>query len=107
MTAVRYAALAALVVWLAALASALAGGALRHVHLVSAACGGVLVLSLLAMKFIGPPPRAFVPRIAIVVAMLAIMGSTILAGTASTMTTAALTATAALGFGLLAWYARE
>jgi len=99
-------ALAALVVWLAALAGALAGDALRHIHLVSAACGGVIVLSLVAMKFIGPPPRAFVSRIAIVAVMLAAMGWTMLAA-ASTMRTAALAATAALGFILLTWYTRE
>jgi hypothetical protein len=106
LTAVRYVALAALVVWLAALAGALAGDALRHIHFVSAACGGVIVLSLIAMKFIGPPPRAFLPRIAIVAVMLATMGWTML-GAASTMRTPALAATAALGFVLLAWYATE
>jgi len=107
LAAVRYAALAALVVWLAALAGALAGDVLRHLTLVSAACGSVLLLALFAMKFIGPPPHAFVPRIAIVVAMLAVVGSAVFARAAPAFTTAALATAAVLGFGLLAWYSRE
>jgi len=108
LTFVRYVALAALVVWLGVLANALGPlleiDALRHVHLVSAVCGGVILLALLAMKFIGPPPRAFVPRAAIVVAMLAAMGSTLFwrAGSLAAIGTATV-----CGFGLLMWYARE
>ncbi len=104
MTFVRYVALAALVLWLGVLAGALGGDTLRHVHVVSAVCGAVILIALLAMKFIGPPPRAFVVRTAIVVAMVAMMGYTALWAAAST---AMLAATTALGFGLLAWYARE
>jgi hypothetical protein len=104
LTAVRYVALAALVVWLSALTGALAGDALRHVTIVSAACGGVIVLALFAMKFIGPPPRAFVPRIAIVVSMMAITAAATFTRAAPA---AAAAATAALGFLLLFWYARE
>ena len=73
-------------------------------HLVSAVCGGLILVALLAMKFIGPPPRAFVVRASIVVVMLVIMGYTVLWRTASTV---ALAAAAALGFALLTWYARE
>ena len=104
MAAVRYVALAALVVWLGVLAGALAGDALRHVHLVSAVSGALILAALFAMKFIGPPPRAFVPRVAIVVVMLAMLGSTLFWPAASALV---LGATTALGFGLLAWYSRE
>ena len=101
---VRFVALAALVVWIAALAAALAGDALRHLHVVSAACGAVLFLALVAMKFIGPPPRAFPARAGIVIVMLGATGYTLFWRAGST---AAIAATAALGFVLLAWYARE
>ena len=108
MTIVRYAALAALVVWLGVLTTALgpllAVDALRHVHVVSAACGAIVLFALVAMKFIGPPPRAFVARAAIVAAMLAAMGYTVFWRAGSTI---AIAVTAALGFVLLAWYARE
>ncbi len=104
MTFVRYVALAALALWLGVLAGALGGDTLRHIHIVSAVCGAVILIALLAMKFIGPPPRAFFVRAAIVVAMVAMMGYTALWSAAST---AMLAATTALGFGLLAWYARE
>ena len=104
MTFVRYVALAALVLWLGVLAATLGGDTLRHVHVVSAVCGALILAALLAMKFIGPPPRAFFARTAIVVAMLAMMGYTALWAAAST---AMLAATTVLGFGLLAWYARE
>ena len=63
-----------------------------------------MLAALFAMKFIGPPPRAFVPRVAIVVVMLTMMGYTLLWAAASTLM---LAATTVLGFGLLVWYARE
>jgi hypothetical protein len=104
LTFVRYVALASLVLWLGVLADALGGDRLRHVHVASAVCGALILAALLAMKFIGPPPRAFVVRTAMVVAMMAMMGYTALRATASP---AMLAATTALGFGLLAWYTRE
>lgn len=96
MLAVRYVALAALAVWLggivtigllvtpitsrileavdptagAALATALVAIILSRFHLLAYGCGALIVLCLLAMKFVGPPPRAFVARIVIVVTML-------------------------------------
>ena len=98
MFAVRYVALAALTLWLGgmltlgllvapstfqvlqaadpetgrALAGALFGEVVRRFHLLASACGGLIVLCLLVMKFVGPPPRAFVARLAIVVFMLAL-----------------------------------
>lgn len=98
MLAVRYLALVALVVWLGGmavlglivapstfrvlqasdpdngrvLAGALFGKVLGYFHLVAYACGAILVVCLFVMKFVGPPPRAFAVRAAIVVVMLAI-----------------------------------
>lgn len=98
MFAVRYVALAALVVWLGGmillgalvapltfrvlqvsdpvagrvLAGALFGEILRAFHLLAYGCGALIIVSLLLMKFVGPPPRAFIARIGIVVVMLAL-----------------------------------
>jgi uncharacterized membrane protein len=97
MFAVRYAALAALVVWLGGMlvlalvvapstfraleaadplsgrvqAGLAFGAILRQFHLVSYACGAILLVGLFVMKFIGPPPRAFIPRASIAALMLA------------------------------------
>jgi hypothetical protein len=62
-----------------------------------------VLISLFALKFVGPPPRAFVPRLALVVAMLAI---TLLEFLWSSARPPTLINTA-LGFTLLAWYAHE
>jgi hypothetical protein len=96
MLAVRYLALAALVVWLGGmavlglivapstfrvlqaadpaagrvLAGALFGEILGQFHLLEYACGGLLFVCLLVLKFVGPPPRGFVPRLALVAIML-------------------------------------
>src|SRR5947209_2221124 len=96
MLAVRYVALAALALWLGgivtmgllvtpvtstilqavdptpgtALATVLLATIVARFHLVAYGCGALIVLSLLTMKFVGPPPRAFVARMAIVVIML-------------------------------------
>jgi hypothetical protein len=97
MSFVRYVALAALVVWLGgmiilgalvapaafdvlprlatdgrSMAGALFGEILRQFHLVAYLCGGVIFVCLFVMKFVGPPPLAFVPRAAIVATMLAL-----------------------------------
>lgn len=98
MFAVRYLALAALVVWLGGmivlallvapstfrvlqahdaatgrvLAGALFGDILRHFYVLAYGCGAVIFLCLFIMKFVGPPPRAFALRAAIVAVMLAL-----------------------------------
>ncbi len=97
MSLVRYATLAALVVWLGgmivlgglvapaafdvlprvaldgrALAGDVFGEILRRFHLVAYGCGAIIFVGLFVMKFVGPPPEAFVPRAAIVAAMLAV-----------------------------------
>ncbi|HEX3703368.1 MAG TPA: DUF4149 domain-containing protein [Vicinamibacterales bacterium] len=98
MFAIRYTALLALVVWLGGmimlglmvapallqvlqaaepvsgrvLAESLFGTILWHFHFVSYACAAVMLVCLFAIKFLGPPPAAFVPRVSIVVVMLMI-----------------------------------
>jgi phosphoglycerol transferase MdoB-like AlkP superfamily enzyme len=100
MLAIRYVALSALVVWLGGmivlgllvapatfgvmqgaasdaatgrmLAGAVFGEILRRFHILAYGCGAILLACLFVMKFVGPPPQAFVARIAIVAIMLAI-----------------------------------
>lgn len=107
MIAVRYMALAALVVWLGGMIALqglvaptghLVDEVLQRFELVAYACGTVLFVSLFLMKFIGPPPAAFAPRAALVAAMMA---STAYSGRALSLFNMAL------GFVLLYWYARE
>src|SRR5262249_48617151 len=98
MIVARYAALFALVVWLGGmivigllvapstfrvlqaaegaagrvLAGALFGEILRQFYVLGYICGAVMFISLVTMKLVGPPPRAFPLRAAIVAAMLAV-----------------------------------
>ena len=162
MVAARYAALAALVVWLGGmillgllvapstfrvlqahegaagrvLAGAVFGEVLRQFSIVAYVCGGVILLSLIVMKLVGPPPRAFSARAAIVAVMLALAVyagvpvsreiAEIQSQTAGPMnqlpdgdprrarfdrlhstSTALMTVNMVLGLVLLSWYARE
>jgi uncharacterized membrane protein len=96
MLVVRYVALTALVVWLGGMvvvglivapstfrvlqaadpatgrvvAGALFGEILRVFHLLAYVCGGLIFVCLLVLKFVGPPPRAVFPRLALVAMML-------------------------------------
>jgi len=98
MLSIRYLALTALVVWLGGmlivglivapstfrvlqaadpatgrvLAGTLFGEILRQFHLLAYVCGGLMLACLVVLKFVGPPPRAFVPRLALVALMLAL-----------------------------------
>jgi hypothetical protein len=98
MLAVRYFALAALVVWLGGtlvlgvlvapstfgvlqaadpvsgrvLAGAVFGEILRRFHLLAYTCGAVLLVCFFVIKFIGPPPDGFLVRVGIVAVMLAL-----------------------------------
>jgi hypothetical protein len=162
MLAVRYIALAALVVWLGGmivlglvvapstfrvlqahdaaagrvLAGALFGDILRQFYLVACGCGAIMLLGLFVMKFMGPPPRAFILRAAIVALMLALTAyaagpvsrqiaqlQSQVAGPMNTLpdtdpvrirfnrlhttSTTLMTINIALGLVLLFWYARE
>ena len=103
MPVVRYVVLAALVVWLGAIGQALAGEAVRYHVMIAYACGAVMVLGLVVMKFVGPPPDAFAPRLALVALMLAVSGAATIRG----QSRVTLGVTAGLGAVLLGWYARE
>jgi uncharacterized membrane protein len=162
MLAIRYLALAALVVWLGGMvvlsvivapatlrvlqeaesgggrviAGALFGEVLAKFDLLAYACGGVVLVGLFVMKFLGPPPAAFAARAAIVAAMLVLAIysgvpvsrelAQIQAGVAAPVdelpaadprrqrfdalrktSTTLMTVNMALGFVLLFWYARE
>lgn len=106
MILVRYATLVALVIWLAALMDERFGDLFPRAHLVGYACGATMVVGLFVLKFMGPPPMAFVMRAGLAVLMLAIaLGSTLLGNRdLSTMLT---TVNIGLGFVLLMWYVRE
>jgi hypothetical protein len=108
MLVVRYLALAALVVWLGGMVTlsflvAPSREALQHFDLVAYGCGGLLVICLLVLKFVGPPPVAFVPRLALAVLMLAVTAGAGLLGRAGP----ARLVDIGLGFVLLFWYVRE
>jgi len=103
MIVVRYVALGALVVWLAGLLSLEFGQALRA-PLVAVGCGALVLASLVAMKFVGPPPGAFVARAAIVAVMLAVA---VLAWVARVPPAIAVPVNLGLGAILLLWYVHE
>jgi len=103
MIAVRYAARAALVVWLGAMQTPMVAGPATEPGWIEYACGGVLVLGLFAMKFVGPPPRAFRARLAIAVVMLLVTAY----GRLYRAPAAGVAIDMILGFVQLAWYARE
>ncbi len=103
MVAVRYAALAALVIWMGGMLSLLAGDAFSRLS-VALACGLLVLLSLFVMKFVGPPPRAFLPRVVLVALMLI---ATTLGAAARLPTRSAAAFDVVCGAILLFWYVRE
>jgi hypothetical protein len=106
MIVLRYATLAALVLWLGAMLGARFGDLMRQLPLLAPLCGALIFVGLFAMKFMGPPPPSFVPRVAIVFVMLVITGVSrwLLSSTAAL---SLLPVNIVLGFLLLSWYARE
>ena len=105
--AVRYVTLAMLALWVSSLLLVLGGSLAEHVldklDLLAYACGATSLVGLFVMKFVGPPPRAFVVRAALVLLMLLVTG---LSAPLRTSTTA-VALNAVLGLVLLSWYARE
>jgi hypothetical protein len=113
MLAVRYVALAMLVLWLGAMMDALAGlGVLPcssgddvgRLHAVAYVAGTTIIACFMVMKLVGPPPHAFIPRTIIVVLMLASAAYGDLAHGAQAISTSV---DAGLGLALLFWYVRE
>jgi hypothetical protein len=103
MFVVRYVALAALVVWLAGMLPQAISDALQSPYL-SLACGAVVLISLVVLKFVGPPPRAFFVRAGVVVAMLTVAG---LASTGRLPGTIAAPVNITFAAVLLLWYVYE
>jgi hypothetical protein len=110
MFALRYAALTALVLWVGGTLLVLLAGTesleLRLLHRIAIGCGGVIFVALVAMKFIGPPPRAFTLRAAIVAVMLAIAVCAALPA-ARGLYTMLTTVNVVAGLFLLSFYVRE
>jgi|SRR5262245_8104052 len=104
MLAVRYVALGALVIWLGGMVTVTFADTMRRFNLVALVCGSVIVVSLFIMKFVGPPPHGFAPRLALSLLMLILVSvSMLMPGFASALATVNL----ALGLILLFWYVRE
>jgi len=109
MLAIRYVTLAALVVWLGgmvtlALLTAPSPEDLRRFQSVGFACGAIIFVCLLVIKFVGPPPHDFFRRVGIVALMLA---AAVYAGMRPQASTVSRTIDIVLGFVLLLWYVRE
>jgi hypothetical protein len=103
--AIRYLALLSLAVWL--------GGMVtlgQEIHWLAYVCGGLMLVCLVAIKLVGPPPRTFIPRVSLVVLMLAIA---VYSGIPPRWTPAAIaphilmSVNVLLGLVLLGWYVRE
>jgi len=96
----------ALVIWLGAMVDERFGDFLRRPHMVAYACGATTLLGLFVLKFLGPPPMAFVLRagIALLMLALAVVAAFIAPRDASNLL---LTVNIGLGFVLLIWYVRE
>ena len=103
MVVVRYASLVALVVWLGVMQSAVFFDRPDYGDWLEYVCGGTIVVGLFALKFVGPPPRAFPGRVAIAFLMLCIAVFAQYSGASIAATAINMT----LGFILLAWYAHE
>jgi hypothetical protein len=104
MLAVRYVALGALVIWLGGMVTVTFADVMRRHTLVALVCGSIIVVSLFIMKFVGPPPHGFMPRVGITALMLILVGvSVFMPHTATALAGVNL----ALGLILLFWYVRE
>ena len=109
MLAIRYATLAALVVWLGGMVtltwlSAPSTEDLRRFQLVAYACGAIIFVCLCVIKFVGPPPRDFFRRLGLVAVMIAVA---LYAGMRPQALRVSTTIDSVLGFVLLFWYVRE
>jgi hypothetical protein len=109
MIVVRYATLVALVIWLGGMMGARFGELIGRLDLLGYACGAAVVVGLFAMKFLGPPPPAFIPRVAIVFLMfgIAVASATLVPRITPDVAKVLSTINIGLGFALLFWYVRE
>ena len=109
MIVVRYATLMALVLWLGSMMGARFGELIGRFDLLGYACGAAVVVGLFMMKFLGPPPPAFIPRVAVVCLMLgiAVASSTAVPPIAPDIVKMLSAVNIGLGLVLLFWYVRE
>jgi hypothetical protein len=105
MILVRYATLVALVLWIGVMVDDRFGDLLRQAHLISYGCGAATVVGLFVLKFMGPPPAAFVLRAGIAILMLALLFAA--AFVARDVSNLLLIVDIGLGLVLLFWYVRE
>ena len=103
---VRYVTLVALVLWLGAMVQERFGDVVGRAHLITYGCGAATVVGLFVLKFLGPPPTAFVLRAAIAVLMLAVAAAAAMLPNRD-VAAMLMTANIALGLVLLTWYVRE
>lgn len=105
---IRYAALAALAVWLGGmillLAQTTGTSVLAPFDVMAAVFGATIIACLFVMKFVGLPPQAFALRAGLAFLMTALAVYT---GVYPHATTWAMATNIALGSVLFAWYARE
>jgi len=105
----RYVALVALAIWVGGMVAPfwLDAGPARLQPLsrqLAYPCGGAMLVSLFLLKFVGPPPRAFPLRAALVVLMLVIVAYTHAMSVTSVVPVVLNTT---VGLILLSWYAGE
>ena len=103
---VRYVTLVALVLWLGAMVQERFGDVVGRAHLITYGCGAATVVGLFVLKFLGPPPLAFVLRAGIAVLMLAVAAAAAMLPNRD-VAAMLMTANIALGLVLLTWYVRE
>lgn len=103
---VRYLALAALVMWLGGILTALYADVFRHFYAIAYASAGTIAACLLVAKFVGPPPRAFFLRGALVALMLSVAALSSV-DRRRDRSMLLLSVDLAFGLALLSWYTRE
>jgi hypothetical protein len=109
MLAVRYVTLAALVIWLGGLVTLAlvippSTDNFQRFHLVGYVCGAIVFVCLIVLKFVGPPPHDFCPRIGLTALMLAVA---LYAHLWSATSLVPIGINIVIGFVLLFWYARD
>ena len=104
---VRYVAVVALAIWVGGTMAPFWRGGQLDVPLwgpLAYACGATELVSLFVLKFVGPPPRAFPVRAALVVFMIAVAAY---ANVMRVDTIAPALLNVAAGLILLSWHAHE
>ena len=110
MFVVRFVALAALALWLGGmvapiwLTGSVPADLGRQTRTLGYICGGLVLIALFVLKFVGPPPRWFPLRAGTVALMLALLAATQVMRIESGLPAMI---NLALSLVLLSWYARE